>query len=183
MFGDRFHGAALEPKHVSLYVVRPAPIGIDGERLRLQFIGAIEVAFRVARNVQQRRHEELDSQRHQGADIVGIDGERLFAERVSRVRLLPDEARLPLAVRALESQILGVAIDSRRLVDAGAIGLLQLQVEPVSQVRDDLVLRLQQIGARRIELLGPKVGAAAGVDELGMDRMRSPFGCTEPSST
>ena len=40
--------------------------------------------------------EELDPQPHQGADIVGIDGERLFAERVCRIRLLADRSGLPL---------------------------------------------------------------------------------------
>ena len=34
---------------------------------------------------------------------------------------------------------------------------------------DDRVLRLQQIGAGRVELFGPEVSAAAGVDELGVD--------------
>ena len=37
------------------------------------------------------------------------------------------------------------------------------------QMRDDRVLRLQQIGARRVELFGPEVSAAVGVDELGVD--------------
>ena len=36
-------------------------------------------------------------------------------------------------------------------------------------MRDDRVLRLQQIGAGRVELLGPEVSAAVGVDELGVD--------------
>ena len=34
---------------------------------------------------------------------------------------------------------------------------------------DDLVLRLQQIGALGVELFGPKMSAAVGVDELGVD--------------
>ncbi|MGA9847296.1 MAG: hypothetical protein WBQ45_06605, partial [Roseiarcus sp.] len=36
-------------------------------------------------------------------------------------------------------------------------------------MRDDRILRLQQIGAGRVELFGPEVSAAAGVDELGVD--------------
>src|SRR5271170_2495949 len=36
-------------------------------------------------------------------------------------------------------------------------------------MRDDRVLRLQKIGAGRVELFGPEVSAAAGVDELGVD--------------
>jgi hypothetical protein len=50
-------------------------------------------------------------------------------------------------------------------------------------MRDDFVLRLQQIGAGRVELFGPEVRAAPGVDELGVDLVRSPLGCTEPSRT
>lgn len=34
---------------------------------------------------------------------------------------------------------------------------------------DDLVLHLQQIGARGVELFGPQVCAAISVDELGID--------------
>ena len=43
------------------------------------------------------------------------------------------------------------------------------KVECVRQTCDDRVLRLQQIGAGRVELFGPEVSAAAGVDELGVD--------------
>ena len=39
----------------------------------------------------------------------------------------------------------------------------------VRQTGDDLVLHLQQIGAGGVELVGPEVGAAVGVDELGVD--------------
>jgi hypothetical protein len=36
-------------------------------------------------------------------------------------------------------------------------------------MRDDLVLRLQQIGAGGVELFGPEMCAAVGVDELEID--------------
>ena len=36
-------------------------------------------------------------------------------------------------------------------------------------MRDHLVLRLQQIGAGSVELFGPDMRAAVGVDELGID--------------
>src|SRR5271166_6072487 len=36
-------------------------------------------------------------------------------------------------------------------------------------MHDDRVLRLQQIGAGRVELLCPEVSAAVGVDELSVD--------------
>jgi hypothetical protein len=36
-------------------------------------------------------------------------------------------------------------------------------------MRDDCVLRLQQIGAGRVELFCPEVSAAARIDELSVD--------------
>jgi hypothetical protein len=50
-----FLGAPLEPKDKALDVVGPSPIWIE-ERLRLQFIRPLEVAFRVAGKAKQRRH-------------------------------------------------------------------------------------------------------------------------------
>ena len=149
--------------------MRPSPIRIEGERLGLQFIGPLEVAFRVAGNAKRRPHPELDPQHLQGADILGIDDERLFAERICCIRLLADPSGLLHACGALESQVLGVAIGRRRLFDACALGLDELKIECARQMRDDRVLCLQQIGAGRVELFGPEVSAAAGVDELGVD--------------
>ena len=62
VLGDGFRVARLEPKDVALQVVSPSPIRIEGERLRLQFVGPLEVAFRVAGNAKRRRNEELDPQ-------------------------------------------------------------------------------------------------------------------------
>ena len=44
-----------------------------------------------------------------------------------------------------------------------------MKVERIRQMRDDRVLRLQRIGAGRVELFGPEVSAAAGVDQLDID--------------
>src|SRR4029077_14573156 len=126
-------------------------------------------AFRVAGTTKRRQHEELLPQSHQGADIVGIDGERLLTERVCRIRLLPEESSLPKARYALESQVLGVRIRRWRPFEAGGLDLGELKVDCARQMRDDRVLHLQQIGARRVELFGPEMRAAAGVDELGVD--------------
>ena len=169
VLGDGFLVARLEPKDVALQLVIPTPIWIEGARLGHQFIGPLEVAFRVAGTTKRRPHEELLPQSHQGADIVGIDGERLFAERVCRIRLLADKSSLPFARDALESQVLGVSIGRGRPFEAGRLGLGQLKVHRPRQMGDDRVLHLQQIGARRVELFGPEVRAAAGVDELGVD--------------
>ena len=130
-FGDGFVVAPLGQKDPALLVVRESPIWIDGERLRVQFVGPLEIAFRVAGNAKQRRREELDLQCHQGADIVGIDGERLFAERECRIRVLADPSGLPCARGALESQVLGVAIGRGRPFSARALGLSELKVECV----------------------------------------------------
>ena len=135
------------PKDDALYVVRPSPIWIEGEHLRLHFIGSLEVAFRVAGNAKQRRHQELDPQCLQGADIAGIDGERLFAERVCRIRFIADVPALVQTGHALERQILGAGIGRGRPLETGAFGLGQLQLHRSRQMRDDRVLRLQQIGA------------------------------------
>ena len=104
----------------ALHGVSPSRIWIEGERLGHQFVGPLEVAFRVAGNAKHRRHQELDPQCRQGADIVGIDGERLFAERVCRIRLLADPSGLPSARGALESQVLGVAIGRGRPFERAA---------------------------------------------------------------
>jgi hypothetical protein len=69
---------------------------------------------------------------------------------------------------ALESQVLGVAIGRGRPFGARGLGLHELKASCVLQMRDDFVLCLQQIGARRIELFGPEM-SALGVDELGVD--------------
>jgi hypothetical protein len=105
----------------------------------------------------------------QGADIVRIDGERLFAERECRIRLLADPSGLRKARIALKSQVLGVGIRRGRVFETGGLGISKVKVYCARQMRDDRVLRLQQIGAGRIELFGPQMRTAAGVDELGVD--------------
>jgi hypothetical protein len=101
----------------------------------------------VAGKANSRLSPRLDPQYHQSADIVGIDGERLFAERVCRIRLLADKSGLPMARVALESQVLGVAIGRGRALEPCALSIDELNVDCVRQMRDDRVLRLQQIGA------------------------------------
>jgi hypothetical protein len=86
-----------------------------------------------------------------------------------RIRLLAEISGVQRARVALESQVLGVGIRYGRPFETGALGLGELKVECVRQMRDDRVLRLQKIGAGRVELFGPEVSAAAGVDELGVD--------------
>ena len=112
---------------------------------------------------------ELDRQIGQGEDVVGIDRERLFAETVTRFRFLPDISAFLYGRLALEGQVLGVRICRRRPIEASGLNLGELIIHRARQMVDDLVLRLQQISAGGVELLGPDLGAAVGVDELGVD--------------
>jgi tetratricopeptide (TPR) repeat protein len=64
---------------------------------------------------------------------------------------------------------LGVGVGRGRAFQAGALGLGELQLHRSRQMGDDLVLHLQEIGAGGVELFGPEMRAALGVDELGVD--------------
>ena len=59
---DGFLRAPLDPKDAALLLVSSGPIGIEGERLRLQFVGPREIAFTVAGNVKHSPHPELGPQ-------------------------------------------------------------------------------------------------------------------------
>jgi hypothetical protein len=59
VLGDGFQVAGSESKDVALQVVRPGPIGIDRERLGREFVGPLEVAFRVPGAAEFRQREEL----------------------------------------------------------------------------------------------------------------------------
>ena len=53
----------------------------------------------------------------------------------------------------------------------GAAGLSgdQLRAQLISEPRDDLVLRIEEVGDRRIETLGPEMRASFSIDELDVD--------------
>jgi hypothetical protein len=68
----------------------------------------------------------------------------------------------------LERQILGIGICRWRPFETRGLRLGELEVHRVRQTCDDLILHLQQIGARGVELVGPQVSAAFSVDELGV---------------
>ena len=59
------------------------------------------------------------------------------------IRLFADKSALPKPRCALKRQVLGVAIGRRRPFETGALGLGELKVECVREMRDDRVLRLQ----------------------------------------
>ncbi len=52
VLGNGVLGAPLGQKDAALHLVRPSPIWIEGERLRLQFVGPLEVASWVARKAE-----------------------------------------------------------------------------------------------------------------------------------
>ena len=134
-------------KDPALLVESRNEIWIEGEGLRREFIGPLKVAFRVAGRAKHCRHEELPPKYRQGADIVGIDGERLFAQRNGGISRFADKSAFPKARAALESQVLGVAVGRRHPFETGGLGLGELKVECVRETRNDRVLRLQEIGA------------------------------------
>jgi hypothetical protein len=84
---------------------------------------------------------------------------------------LPPGADSPFPQRALalERQILGVGICHRRPLEAGGLRLWELGVQRARQMGDDLVLHLQQLSPGGVELFGPEVGAAFGINKLGVD--------------
>jgi hypothetical protein len=108
---------------------------VEGERLRLQFVGPLKVAFRVTGKASLPERQELGSQIHQGADIVGIDGERLFAERVCRIRFLADPSGLPRVCVALESQVLGVGFRRGSPFEAGGLSVGESNIDCARQMR------------------------------------------------
>ena len=114
-------------------------------------------------------YKNLTDNQARARDIVGIGGERLFAETVTRVRFLAEISAFLYARLALESQVLGVGVCRWRPFETGGLGLGELNVHRARQTGDDLVLHLQQIGAGGVELIGPEMRAAVGVDELGVD--------------
>ena len=96
------------------------------------------------------KYNNLADNRGQGADIVRIDQKRPFTETVPRVRFLAEISAL-YARLALESQVLGpVGIRRGRPFEPGGLGLRELNIHRARQMGDDLVLRLQQIGAEGV---------------------------------
>src|SRR5208337_3948361 len=84
----------LQTPLVSEYLgLEDVPVGecwIEGEHFRHQFVAPLEIGLRGGAEVVRDRLPVLDRQKGQGINIVGIDGERLFAETETRLRLLAD---------------------------------------------------------------------------------------------
>ena len=67
---------------------------------------------------------------------------------------------------ATQCQILGVRIVRTAARRAGEIGRYQLYLQGPRDAPDNLVFRLKEIGARRVELLCPKMRTSCDGDEL-----------------
>jgi hypothetical protein len=167
VLGDRFVETKLGLEYESVNKVSGSVGWIECKRFRQQYFGPLEVVPRVVTAAERR--QDLDGRPGQGADIVGIGGERQFAWGIGSEKgnFVFQEGRL-----ALESQILGVGIRRGRPFESGGLDLGKLKVNRARQTGDDLVLRLQEIGTGRVELFGPEMGAALRVDELGVDPNR-----------
>ena len=100
--------ARLVEQNPSLCGMSPGGSRVEGEGLRHQFVRPLEVGLGVRARAHIDRIVELHGQDPQGVDIVGIDAERLLAERVTRIRFLAEPSGFLLGRVTLESQILGV---------------------------------------------------------------------------
>src|SRR5271166_4701861 len=160
----------LVPEHLGLEDMSVGDVRVDGERFRYQFVAPLEVGLRIGAEVVRDRLPVLDRQNDQRDDVVGVGGERPLAETEARLRLLADGFRgFSHGRETLESQILSVGIGRGRALQARDGGRGELNFQRMSQARDDLVLHLQHVGARGVELIGPEMRPAAGVDELDVD--------------
>ena len=146
---------------------------IESERFRNQFVAARQIALWVDAGaaIETGNQNLMESKKVQGSDIVGIDGERLFAERVCR-RPLPcrDIPAFCYPPRRIGEPNPRRQDSPRASFSAGRLRPRGVEFpQGARQMGDDLVLRRQQIGAGGVELLGPQMRAASGVDQLGID--------------
>ena len=125
-FSDRFVDASLELEYYSPKLVSAGEIWIEGERLRINSSARLRSAFGSALKPNDDRKSELDGQKAQGEGVVGIDRERLFAETVTRFRLLAEISGFLYGCLALEGQVLGVGICRRRPLETGGLDLGEL---------------------------------------------------------
>ena len=108
--------APLVEENPGLYGMSAGGSRVEGEGLRHQFVRPLEVGLGVGARAHIDRLLELHGQDPQGADIVGIDAERLLAERVTRIRFLAEPSGFLQGRLTLESQILGVRDSPRASV-------------------------------------------------------------------
>ena len=102
-----------------------------------------------------------------GGGIVGIELQRLFEEahadrgvfrhdrremrQCAQIEVIGVEAFGPLALRALD------------------LGATKIRLDDSDDARGDLVLQIEHVFERAVELVGPKMRAGLGLDQLGRD--------------
>ena len=91
-FRDGLLESPLVEEIPGLIVVSPSVGRIEGEGLRYQFVRPPGICLGVCARAHIDRHEELGGQSKEGVDIVGIDAERLLAERVTRIRFFAEKS-------------------------------------------------------------------------------------------
>jgi hypothetical protein len=84
VLGDRFIEARLGLEYESLDEVSRSIVWIELEGFRHQFVGPLEFVLRVAAAAAGR--QEREGQIGQGADVVGVGGERLITQTGNKLR-------------------------------------------------------------------------------------------------
>ena len=170
MFGDGFLGAPLDPKDASPSWREPkCQSGSRASAFDSNSSARSRSPLGSPETPSAAGNQNLIPNTIRARTLLGSMASACSQSAYAASASLPIDPAFHCARGALESQVLGVAIGRGRPFDACALGIDELKVECVRQMRDDRVLRLQQIGAGRVELFGPEVSAAAGVDELGVD--------------
>ena len=149
-------------------------VRINRKGARYQVIGCETVGLWVdALPIVQERQTSY-RQNHQGANIVFVDPQSLFANARGLRHFFRYWATVKIGGLALQGEFLGVRIFRVRPRDAARFRRGQFDLYGPSEVSDDLVLHRKEIGLIRVELIGPKVSARQRVNELGVDSHARP---------
>ena len=137
-------------RRVSRSVIR-----IEGERFRQHCVRPLEV---VPGSVGPRPRTII-SDHVRARTLLGSRASAFSPRRYPASASLPTHRPSSSPATHWKSQILGGRIRRRRPLETGGFDLGELNVQRARQTGDDLVLRLQQIGAGGVELIGPEVAA------------------------
>ena len=153
-FGNRFVDTPLEQQDLSSNQVSIGVIRIKVERLRCQVAAPVEGRLRDRCFGRLRLVTKTIRQNAEGADIIRIGVERLLAKLETRCRFPAENPAFCIAAAhcIARSAALGFG---RSPFETGGFGVRELNFQCVRQMRDDLVLHLQYVGARGVELFGP----------------------------
>src|SRR3984957_10786668 len=160
-FGDAFCGA-LRPyidksqPHMAAWMVRDRRKGLDQFRFgRREGRGGIghEEIYALDRVRARRSYERFD--------VTGVGDKRAIE---TNVRLRHVLRRVTLVDPSHTLKIKVHRVRGRRLFGASRLGGGELVVQCAGETGDDLVLHIEEIGARLVETLGPEMISRFGVD-------------------